>query len=194
MSIRTTSINIRSIGGKTLNVLFLLIGGLLLSQKYPVRFGVKGGWNYSVVNAVDKEGQPSGYVSGIIAELYGGLALEKQLTPKSYIGSGVLVSFTDSVTFLELPVFYKYQFYKNFSFLAGAKLDYIPDEQYNTFFYFRKRFGISANIGIDYKISKRFTAEAYYSRGLVKQYDDLILEYYDSKRNVYRVGITYFFN
>lgn len=193
MSIRTTSISIRNIGGKTLNVLFLLVGGLLLSQKYPLRFGIKGGWNYSNVDAVDSEGELSGYRSDIIDELYGGLVLEKQITSRSYIQSGLLISFTSEITFLELPIFYKYQFYKNFSVIGGPKIEYIPDEQYNWGFYFRNRFGVSANLGIDYKISKKFTAEAYYSRGLVKQYDDLMLEYYDSKRNVYRVGITYFF-
>lgn len=194
MCIRTTSFNTKNIEGKTLSVLFLLIVNLLFSQKYPLRFGIKGGWNYSNVDAIDSEGKPSGYRSDIIDELYGGLAVEKQLTEKSFIQSGLLISYTGAITFLEMPIFYKYNFYKKLSVFGGPKLDYIPDEQYNWSYYFKKRFGLSANIGIDYQISKKLSAEAYYSRGLVKQYDQPVLDYYDSKRNVFRIGITYFFN
>ena len=73
----------------------------------------------------------------------------------------------------------------------GPKLGYIPDEQYNGFNYFRRRMGIFADLGMDYQIQKKIYFEASFSKAFTKQYDDLILTFSDSKRNVYRVGVTY---
>lgn len=183
-----------SIRNKSFFLLFTFLPFLFFSQSGSIRYGIKVGWNYSVVDAIDNNGEISGYISGIISEVYGGLVVEKQITQKSYIQTGFLFSFTESVNFIELPIFYKYNFYKDFSVLLGPKIEYIPDEQFNNNYYFRKRFGLSANLGIDYKISNKWIAEAYYSKAFVKQYDDLDLGYFQSKRNVYRVGISYFFN
>jgi len=125
---------------RNLSISLLLISAITFSQDYSVRFGVKVGWNYSNVNAIDEFGQPSGYLSDIIDEAYAGILIEKQISPKSYLQISPTVSFTESVTFIELPMYYRYNVYKRFSVLVGPKLNYIPDEQYNNFYYFRKRF------------------------------------------------------
>ncbi|ASK31107.1 hypothetical protein CEY12_13760 [Chryseobacterium sp. T16E-39] len=187
-------INSLNIEGKSLNILFLLLSIVIYSQRYPVRFGVKAGWNYSSVNAIDENGNSSGYTSDIIDEAYVGVILEKQISQKFYIQVSSIISYTESVTFIELPLYFKYNFYKNFSFLAGPKLNYIPDEQYNNLYFFRRRFGISGDIGLDYKISKRFLVEGNFSKGFTKQFDQLALTYYQARRDVYRIGLTYFFN
>lgn len=179
---------------KFFTISFLFFSILMYSQNYPVKYGVKAGWNYSNVNAVDEKGGPSGYQSDVIAEAYAGFVFEKQITSKSYIQLGTLVSFTDRVTFLELPMYYKYNFYKKFSLFLGPKLNYIPDSESSQPYHFRKRLGISGDIGIDYKISNHFTMEANYSKGFTKQYDDLILTYYQARRDVFRIGISYYFN
>lgn len=184
----------KDIVGKIFTILFLLFTIFMYSQNYPVKYGVKAGWNYSNVNAVDGNGEPSGFQSDIIAEAYAGLAFEKQITLKSYIQLDALVSFTDRVTFLEAPIYYKYNFYKNFSFFVGPKLNYIPDNESSQPYHFRKRLGISGDIGLDYKLSSHFTIEANYSKGFTKQYDDLILTYYQARRDVYRIGVSYYFN
>ncbi|WP_294268916.1 outer membrane beta-barrel protein [uncultured Chryseobacterium sp.] len=172
---------------------FSLLPILAYSQKYPLKYGITAGWNYSNINAVDEKGEPSGYLSNG-GELYGGLILEKQISQKSYIQSGALVSYTYVITFIEIPLFYKYNFHKKFSIMGGPKLDYLPDEQYNHSIYFKRRFGVSVNLGLDYHIFKKFNIEGYYSKQLVKQFDDNILTFYDAKRDVYRIGITYFIN
>lgn len=183
----------KSTGKLFLSALFLFLSFLGFSQNYPLKFGVKAGWNYSNVNAIDENNEPSGYLSDG-GELYGGIAIEKQIFEKSYLQSAFLVSYTHVITFLEIPLFYKHNFFKNFSLITGPKIEYIPDEQYNHLLYFKKRFGLSANLGIDYKISQHFNIEGYISKQFVKQYDDNILTYYNAKRNVYRIGLTYFFN
>jgi len=157
-----------------------------------VKFGIKARWNYSNVNAIDEKGEPSGYLSNG-GELYGGLNLEKQVSEKSYVQTSLLVSYTDRITFLELSLYYKYNFYKRFSMLIGPKINHIPDDEISHPYNFKRRFGISGDLGVDYKISNHFIVEGTFSKGFTKQYDDLILTYYDAKRNVYRVGVTYYF-
>ncbi len=178
---------------RNLSISFLWISALMFSQDYPLKLGVKAGWNYSNVNAIDEFGQPSGYLSDIIDEAYAGILIEKQISLKSYLQISPTVSFTESVTFIELPMYYRCEVYKRFSVLVGPKLNYIPDEQYNNFYYFRKRLGISADIGINYKISNHFTLEGTFSKGFTKQFDQLILTYYQARRDVYRIGVNYYF-
>lgn len=174
------------------NILPLFIFGFTYAQKSPVKFGVKAGWNYSNVHAIDENGESSGYLSDG-GEVYGGLTLEKQILEKSYIQANLLVSFTDRVTFLELPIYYKYNFYNRFSFIIGPKLNYIPDSEESQPYNFERRLGISGDLGIDYKISKHFIVEGTFSKGFTKQYSDLVLTYYHARRNVYRIGISYYF-
>jgi len=176
-----------------IKILCLLTAGIIYSQDYPLKFGIKAGWNYSNVNAIDEFGEKSGYLSGIIDEAYAGFLIEKQISAKSYIQVTPIVSFTDAVTFIELPMYFKYNFHGKFSILAGPKLNYIPDEQYNNFYYFRKRLGISGDIGVDYKLSNHFTVEGTFSKGFTKQFDQLVLTYYEARRDVYRIGVSYYF-
>lgn len=75
------------------------------------------------MNVIDEKGEPSGYLSNG-GELYGGITLEKQILQKKYFQASLLVSYTDRITFIELPIYYKYNFYKKFSLLAGPKLNY----------------------------------------------------------------------
>ncbi|WP_123962804.1 MULTISPECIES: porin family protein [Chryseobacterium] len=182
----------QSIDKLLLSACFFFASFLCYSQNYPLKFGIKAGWNYSNVNAIDEIGERSGYLSNG-GELFGGIALEKQISKKTYIQTSFLVSYTDRVTFLELPLYYKYNFYKKFSLLAGPKLNYIPDDEISQPYDFKRRVGISGDLGIDYKISNHFIIEGTVSKGFTKQYDDLILTYYDAKRNVYRLGVAYYF-
>ncbi|GEM_PF-861252 len=181
-----------SLKGLFLGIILSFSSIVCLSQSYPLKFGIKAGWNYSNINAIDEKGEPSGYLSNG-GELYGGISLEKQFSVKSFIQANLLISYTDSVTFLELPVYYKYNFYKRFSLLAGPKLNYIPDDEISQPYSFNRRLGISGDVGVDYKISNHFTVEGTFSKGFTKQYDDLVLTYYDAKRDVYRIGVTYYF-
>ncbi|STA51377.1 Uncharacterised protein [Chryseobacterium carnipullorum] len=84
------------------------------------------------------------------------LFLEKQISEKAYIQSGFIASYTDAITFIELPVLYKYNFYKNFSVIAGPKINYIPDDETSQPYNFKRRFGISVDLGIDFKNFKSF--------------------------------------
>ncbi|CAD7802923.1 hypothetical protein CHRY9390_00998 [Chryseobacterium aquaeductus] len=101
-----TNVNFR-IRMRFIQVLCILIAGLIYSQDYPLKFGIKAGWNYSNVNAIDEFGEKSGYLSGIIDEAYGGFVIEKQISTKSYIQAAPTITFMDGVIFIELPVYFK---------------------------------------------------------------------------------------
>lgn len=193
MQNKINALHNRGYSNNHLNVLFLFLTVFGYSQKYPIKFGVKAGWNYSNVNAMDENGEPSGYLSDIFDEAYAGITVEKQISSSSYVQTSAVVSFTDRITFLELPVYYRINFYKKFSLFTGPKLNYIPDSESSQPYYFRRRFGISGDIGVSYKISDHFTMEGSFSKGFTKQYDDLVLTYYQARRDVYRIGIIYFF-
>ncbi|MBO6184051.1 MAG: PorT family protein [Chryseobacterium sp.] len=182
----------KSIEKLILHALFIFFTVFVFAQKYPLKYGIKAGWNYSNVNAIDEKGESSGYLSNG-GELYGGVSLEKQISTKSFLQSNILISYTDRITFLELPIYYKYNFYKRISVLVGPKLNYIPDSESSQPYYFKRRFGISGDIGLDYKISQHFNLETTFSKGFTKQYDDLILTYYNARRDVYRLGVTFYF-
>lgn len=178
----------------------LYLGFIFCVQKYNAqvkddgadfRIGIKGGINRSVVNAIDNFGEKSGYIG---TELYGGIVFQRKIANQSFMQVSALVSYTDDVTFIELPIYYRYNIYNKISVFAGPKLNYIPDVQYNNFNYFRKRLGVNIDIGTDYQIIKNLYFEASFSKAFTKQYDNTALDFYYSKRNVYRIGLTYFIN
>ncbi|WP_128124702.1 hypothetical protein [Chryseobacterium carnipullorum] len=72
----------KSIEKKLLMLCFYFYLIFAFSQDYHLKFGVKAGWNYSNVNAIDDKGEPSGYLSNG-GELYGGIVFRKTNFRKS---------------------------------------------------------------------------------------------------------------
>ncbi|WP_430409593.1 porin family protein [Kordia sp.] len=101
-------------------------------------------------------------------EFYAGLFLETSLSENFSIQNELLFStFTDSYDFIEVPILLKYKISDKFSLFAGPKLDFLINES-NDLFQF-KPLGISAEIGVQYNISKRFFLEGRYSHSFTKQ-------------------------
>ena len=78
----------------------------------------------------------------------------------------------------------------------GPKLDILVDNlasdldnSYNKF----KTLGISADMGVQFEIYRRFFAETRYSYGFTEQVNDYFLDINNGKRNTFRVGIGYRF-
>lgn len=173
-----------------LSIFFFTINLVKSQNTRNWKFGVKGGLNQSVINAKDSNGEKSGYIG---TEIYGGFVAEYQIKEKHFFQTSGLISYTDHITFIELPIYYKYNIWNEISVFGGGKISYIPDNYDFWFYYYRKRLGYFADIGADYKIFKNFYVEALFSKAFTKQIDDNALEYYDGKRNVYRLGLVYFF-
>ncbi|MFC6268834.1 PorT family protein [Frigoriflavimonas asaccharolytica] len=165
-----------------------IFSGQIQTEKYW-KFGLKGGLNQSNIRALDNMGDKSGYIG---TELYGGFVSEYHFDDSNAIQGSTIVSYTQAVTIIEIPIYYKYKLKKDFSIFAGPKLNYIPDPQGNSFYFFPNRLGISADIGVDYQILNNFFVEGSFSKGFTEQINQNALEYYNGKRDVLRLGLVYF--
>ncbi|MEJ6982004.1 outer membrane beta-barrel protein [Pedobacter sp. P351] len=166
-------------------ILILTINGLTLyGQERKTTFGAKVGLNKSDVDATDANGGNSGYVG---TELYAGFFADTKLTSKISMGSELLFSFTDNYHLIELPVNLKYNLINNWNVLLGPKLDYIVDA--NGIDYRFKKWGLSAEVGSQYKINRLFFAELRYARSLTPQINSDFFDFYNGKRNTLRLGL-----
>lgn len=157
-------------------------------RSMTTRFGFKGGFNRSDVEGRQTDGEKTGYIGG---ELYGGFFSETAVGEKIDIGSELLFSWTDDYHFIELPVHLAFTFARNWSVFAGPKLDFLVDNDNNSFEsnYRFKKFGVSADMGIQYNIFRSFFAEIRHSRSFTPQVTDLALDINNGKRHTYRIGL-----
>lgn len=168
---------------------FVTNGEFSYSQNNRITLGIKGGISNSTVDGRLPDGSPTGYMS---YELYGGVFLEKRLNRQFNLGSELLLAVTSPHTFVELPVHLKYTDLGRFNFLLGPKLDYAVNhtDEFNKV----KKWGISGEIGTQFKLSSRYFAEARYSKGftrmIITDYGDLM----NGRRNIFRLGVGYNFS
>jgi hypothetical protein len=150
--------------------------------------GFKGGFNRSHIVGRELDGDKTGYVGG---ELYGGFFAETMLSKRINIETELLFSWTDDYHFIELPVHLELTFGPKWSIFAGPKLDYIVDNDKNALEseYKFKKFGVSADLGVQYNITRIFFAEIRHSRGFTEQVTNTFLEIYNGKRNTSRIGL-----
>lgn len=161
-------------------------------HKYQTIFGLKGGLNHSIVNGTDLGRNKISYLG---YEVYASFFADTELSGKWSLENEVLFSYTKNYRFIEIPMRLKYKInYKpidKFSVLFGPKLDFVADyddDHFESGHKFR-RFGVSAEIGTQYKISKWLFAELRFSKGLTSQIDDFSIKTFDGKRNTIRLGV-----
>ena len=151
-------------------------------------FGLKTGLNRSVVNGKESDGTPTGFIG---LELYVSFFIDNEIKKNWRFENEILFSFTDDYQFIEIPLRFKYQIFRKTILAAGPKLDFVlnnDDEIYDF-----NNFGISAEIGMQYELTKRLLSEFRYSLGLLPQINDFTLDIYDGKRNTLRLGLGYRF-
>ncbi|MBL7740583.1 MAG: PorT family protein [Chitinophagaceae bacterium] len=152
------------------------------------KIGFKAGFNRSHVKGHDLSGAKTGYIGG---ELYAGFFFDIGLSRSWSIENELLFSWTNDYHFIEIPVHLKYAFARKWSAFGGPKLDVIVDNDNDPFesgYQFRN-FGVSAELGLQHNILRRFFAEIRYARSFTKQVTDLFLDIYDGKRNTFRAGV-----
>ncbi|WP_395054063.1 outer membrane beta-barrel protein [Flavobacterium sp.] len=172
-------------------ILFMLLivsSSITAQSKKSTTFGIKGGYNKSTVNGTELDGTKTGYIG---YELYGSLFSDTELNNEWNFENELLFSYTDNYHFIEIPVHFKRRFLKKCFILLGPKLDFIADNDNDSFerYYRFRNFGVSGELGIQYNISKRFFVETRYSKSFTSQIDDLVLEIYSGKRNTFRIGV-----
>jgi len=158
-------------------------------DRYSTSFGFKGGVNRSIVNGYELDGTKTGYVG---VEMYGAFFADTKLSTKWRFENEILYSFTDQYHFIEVPLHVKYCLIKKTFVFLGPKLDMIVNK--DNYGYEFNNFGVSIELGVQYEITKRIVTEIRFSKGLMKQINDLGLDIYDGKRNTSRLGIGFRFN
>ena len=121
-------------------------------------FGFKGDYNRSVINGYETSGAKTGYIGG---ELYGSFFAETRLSETMIFENELLFSWTDDYHFIEIPLHLKLKLAKKWSAFAGPKLDIIADSDNDPSevrFTFR-HFGVSAELGAQFNISRRLFLE-----------------------------------
>ena len=154
---------------------------------HTTTFGLKGGYNKSIVNGYETYGTKTGYRG---SEVYGSFFADTELNDRLNFESELLFSWTDDYHFVEIPLHLKYKLTPKWSAFTGPKLDIIADNDNDPFedrFKFRN-FGVSGELGAQYAITRKFFIETRYSRSFISQVTDLMLDINNGKRNTFRFG------
>jgi len=142
-------------------------------------FGIKGGGNLGYIDGIN---------DGI--SFYGGLFAETRLS-KTWSLQNELIFSVNNYPFLEIPIFLKYHIGGRFSIFGGPKLDILlADSQIRNG---ASVLGLSAEIGVEYQLSKSIFFEARYSHGITNQIPNFNADRSLSRTSNLRFGIGYKF-
>lgn len=173
-------------------------------QERTLSLSVKAGGNYSMYLGTEDLG------------VYGGIQLQTKLGQKLYLQNELLVSSTDDIYFLEIPILLKYKFSESLYGLGGLKgsLPLNDQEKYNKkefefyggyegYDYFLTDFDgfkSSVVVGVQHFISKKLFIEGYFSFGLFKNMSEIyhinstgFSIYEETRIHTVRAGIGYTF-
>ena len=147
-------------------------------------FGFKTGLNHTQLNLHEDPYNEKNKTVG--AEVYVGLFSSSKLNEKLNIENEVLVLANLAHIFIELPIHLKYNFHDKWSVLIGPKIDFSRFKINKTL---QRGMGMSAEIGFQYKINKKYFTEIRYAKGVTGHFDDLNNDLLDGKRNTLRLGL-----
>jgi hypothetical protein len=153
-------------------------------------FGIKGGYNHTVISGVQKNGAKTGFVGSTI---YGTLFVEKGIAENKFLNTGLTFSWVNDWHFIEVPFHFRQMLNKRISIFAGPKLDFAADKFDKTKESTSKFLGISAEIGGQYNFSRRLFAEVEYSRGISRSFNDLFFDINNGRQDNFRIGAGYCF-
>lgn len=175
---------------------FLVLTSLCLfvrlsaQKEKRTRFGIKGGFNHTVINGYETNGSKTGFIGGSI---YGALFTETHIGANSFLANELLFSWTNDWHFIEVPIYIKQMLNSRWAVFLGPKLDLAADK-------FDKRkesksgfCGVSVETGVQFNFMKQLFAEGRYSIGLSKQFRDESFDINDGKRNNFRIGAGFRF-
>ena len=177
-------------------ILLLAIAGLLCcnalyAQKEKKSWlGIKGGFNHTVINGVETNGNKTGFVGSTI---YGGLFTENHIGSTTLLMNELLFSWVNDWHFIEATVHLKQMLNDQAAVFLGPKLDFAADRFSNQKQSKSGFVGISIETGAQYYFSKHFFAEGRYSIGLSRQFRDVFFDINDGRRNNLRFGLGFRF-
>lgn len=172
-------------------IFFLVLTSLCLCTQLSAqkekksRFGIKGGWNHTVIRGYETNGDKTGFIGGTI---YGALFSEIHIGATTLLGNELLFSWTNNWHFIEVPFHIKQMLNARWAVFLGPKLDFDADK-FDKNKESKSGFcGVSIETGVQFNFAKWVFAESRYSISLSKQFRDESFDINDGRRNNFRIG------
>lgn len=153
-------------------------------------FGIKGGYNHTVINGHETNGAKTGFIGSTI---YGSLFAEKGIGENKFLNAALTFSWVNDWNFIEIPFHYRQMLNRQISIFAGPKLDLAADKFDKAKESTSKFLGISAEIGCQFNFSRHLFAETEYSIGISRSFYDQFFDINNGRRNNFRIGAGYYF-
>jgi hypothetical protein len=177
-------------------ITFLALAGLFFCSTLSAQkekkswFGIKGGFNHTVINGVETNGSKTGFVGSTV---YGGLFTENHIGSTTLLINELLFSWVNDWHFIEATFHLKQMLNERAAAFLGPKLDFAADN-----FDSQKKsksalVGISIETGAQFYFTKKIFAEGRYSVGLSRQFRDQFFDINDGRRNNLRFGVGFRF-
>ncbi len=171
-------------------LLLIFLNSYAQSGKNKISFGIKGGYNHTVINGVETNGGKTGFVGSTI---YGSLFGEMGIDENKFLGAELLYTWVNDWNFIEIPVHFREMVSRQISIFAGPKLDIAADRIDSTKESRSRLIGISAEAGGQYDVSRHLFAEVRFSVGISKSFNDQFFDINNGRRNNFRFGVGYRF-
>lgn len=176
------------------------------SANAQIDFGVKAGLNMSNITGLDANSNnklKTGFFAGIASDikLGGGLHLKPELvyaqqgTNAGFSNGFTIISYTDNLNYLNLPILLAYQFKKGLFLQTGPQIGFLLSANYkekgqttSTKDYYNKT-DLSWGFGAGYKFAKNLAVDLRYNLGLSKIDEDGEKAY----NAAFQLGVAYYF-
>jgi hypothetical protein len=155
-----------------------------------ISFGIKGGYNHTVINGRQTNGDKTGFIG---SSIYGSLSGEMRIGENKFLGAELLYSWVNDWNFIEIPVHFREMLNRQISIFAGPKLDVAADRFDSTKESKSGLIGLSAEAGGQYDFRRHLFAEVRYSVGISRSFNDPFFDINNARRNNFRLGIGYRF-
>jgi hypothetical protein len=153
-------------------------------------FGVKGGFNHTVINGVETDGDKTGFTGSTV---YGGLFTENHIGSTTLLMNELIFSWVNDWHFIEATIHINQQLNNQVAVFLGPKLDFAADK-FDSQKQNKSGFtGVSIESGVQYYFTKQLFAEGRYSIGLSRQFRDQFFDINDGRRNNLRFGVGFRF-
>lgn len=135
--------------------LLVLFGCMFLQAQTEMRFGVKGGANFTFFKVAEASFGPNPETA---TGFYFGGFTDFEINESFSIQPEVLYIVLNDFNFINAPIYMKYQIGHNFNFLVGPSLNYFFD-------FFINKFKVRGDIATAYQISDNLDIHLKYTIG-----------------------------
>lgn len=173
-----------------ITLLVLFLESHAQSERNKIVFGIKGGYNHTVITGREKTGSKTGFIGSTI---YGSLFGEKGIGDNKFLSAGLTYSWVNDWNFVEMAIHLRQLISSRLSVFAGPKLDVAADRFDKEKESDSRLLGISAEAGAQYDLNPRIISEVAYSIGITRNFNDAGFDINNGRRNNFRFGVGYRF-